>query len=66
MVNGRVKCLSLDLALALRCGSLDFSKQFRLPGCPCRRQTCLMFQFTCGDLLIIGVLIENRIALAGE
>lgn len=25
-----------------------------------------MFQFTCGDFLIIGVLIGNRIALAGE
>lgn len=25
-----------------------------------------MFQFTCGNFLIIGVLIESRIALAGE
>lgn len=61
-----VKWLSLDLASALRWTTLGFSKQFRLPGCPCRRQTRLVFQFTCGDFLIIGVLIERRIARASE
>lgn len=64
VVKGIVTWLPLNLALSL--GSLGFSKQFGLPGCLCRRQTCLGFQFTCGDFLIIGVLIESGITLAGE